>query len=184
MHYLFARRLNMLDIAIHSLSDEELLSEEKQQKLAKEYCIEIPELNRDKAKAEIKKEKLTSENAPENFHVHEGQEYQYFSYKIPFSSSEYISDILKLQNKHEGLSVSEKELEYREYSHSHIEEDGSENTRLRRDAEKAIEGIELCLDEFAANAVEFNQMILPKAIVEKCEAERMIRIKAKHLQEA
>lgn len=176
MHYLFARRLNMLDIAINELSDEALEKETTAAELLKDYRIEIPELQLDKAKCEIKKEKLTADNAPEAFHTRHGHEYDFLSCTFPFSSPEFIDDILKITSKEEGLTLKPKEIVYKEFSHHKIETNNAEYERIQANAHKAIAPVSMLLDEFAADAVEFNQLQLPAAISEKLSAEKLRRV--------
>lgn len=176
MHYLFERRLNMLDIAINDLSDEALKKEATATELLKDYHIEIPELQTEKVKYEIKKEKLTTDNAPEAFHNQHGHEYDFLSCTFPFSSTEFIDDILKMTSKDEGLTIKPKEIVYKEFSHHKIETHNAEYERIKANAHKAIAPVSMLLDEFAADAVEFNQLQLPAAISEKLSAEKLRRV--------
>lgn len=175
MHYLFQRRLNMVDVALNEMKDEEVNDENTAQKLLEENRIVIPDLEWNKAKYEVKKERLTSENAPPEFTVRHGHDYYYMICQIPFSDDNFISDIFKLTAVPEGLSIKPKEIEYREYSHDEIPEKGPEYHRIVANSRKAAEVVEMQLDEFAADAVEFNQVFLPVGIAQKLAAERTRR---------
>ncbi|MDB5252507.1 MAG: hypothetical protein JWP27_1676 [Flaviaesturariibacter sp.] len=176
MHYLFERRLNMLDVELNALKDDDLQKEDLFDRLVDDYRIAIPELNWDKAKYEVKKERLTLDNAPAEFHVRHGEDYHYVVCTVPFSETDYITDIFKMAAPSEGLSIKPKEIEYREYSHDKIEENDAEYERIKTNARKAAQTVDQQLDEFAADAVEFNQVQLPAAVGEKIAQEKSRRI--------
>ncbi|RYY90656.1 MAG: hypothetical protein EOO15_01670 [Chitinophagaceae bacterium] len=175
MHYLFERRLNMLEIAIHELSDEALADYGQQQTLLKDYSVYIPEVNLDKVKEGFHKKDVLPDEGPDGFKLRHKERAYYYTYQVPFTANEFLTDILPMRVCDEGLSVTPEHLLYTEYSHTPIEGDGHEKQRLRANAEKAIADITLVLDEWAANAVEFNQLVLPVAIQEKIQAERLLR---------
>lgn len=176
MHYLFERRLNMVDVALNSLTEEEILEEDREQKLLEEHRIAIPQLEWEKASYDIKKTRLTSDNAPPDFHIHHGHEYTYLECSIPFSDPGFIEDIFTLSSKAEGLSIKPDSLVYREYSHDPIEKGNAEYERIKANVHKAAAAVEMRLDEFAADAVEFNQVFLPAAVQQKLAAEKVRRL--------
>lgn len=176
MHYLFQRRLNMVDVALNKMKDEQVQDADVAQQLLQDHKIEIPALEWEKAKYEVKKERLTSENAPPEFTIRHGHEYDYLICTIPFSDDEFISDIFKLTAVPEGLTIKPNEIEYKEYSHDAIDENGVEYQRIKHNSRKVAQTVELQLDEFAADAVEFNQVFLPAAVTEKLAAERKRRV--------
>jgi hypothetical protein len=180
MHYIFDRRLNMLDIALHDLKESDLSKEHIAEELWKDHRMEIPELEWSKEKISFKKVELSDDNAPEDFHIKEGEEYEYLEYSVPFSDSEFIEDIFKTADKTEGLSIHKDKVIYREYSHSKIEDDPAETDRIKFNAKKAIGTVAERLDEFAADAAEFNQTVLPSAIASKLANEKGFRME-KHL---
>jgi hypothetical protein len=187
MHYIFQRRLNMLDVVINDLKDEELGDPGLEKKLQEEHRIEIPEVVYDKVKYDVKKERLTSETAPAGFHIRHGQEYNYMTATFSFSDDQFITDLLTLQNSDEGLLLAGKEVVYTEYSHDPIAKDSPEFERIKDNAKRAMATVELCLDEAAADAAEFNQVYLPAAIDQKLAAERARRLvaaQAKALKES
>jgi hypothetical protein len=178
MHYIFDRRLNMLDIALHDLPEDDLSKEHIAEELWKDHRIEIPELEWSKEKISFKKEKLTDDNVPDHFHIKEGEEYEYMEYSVPFSGSEFIEDIFKTADKTEGLSIHKDKVIYREYSHDKIEDNEAETGRIRFNARKAIGTVAERLDEFAADAAEFNQTVLPSAIASRLANEKGLRLAA------
>jgi hypothetical protein len=175
MHYLFERRLNMLEIAIHGCSDEELAGFSLPETLLREYSILIPELLHDKAKESTHKKEVLATEGPEGFHLRHKEKAYYYTRKIPFSSTGYLVDILPMRVCEEGLSITPEAVTYIEYSHTEMEGNTRAIVALRAHAEKAIDDVALMLDEYAANAVEFNQLVLPVSIVEKIQAERLLR---------
>lgn len=175
MHYLFERRLNMLEIAVHELSDEALADFGQPDTLLKDYSIYIPELNAEKVKEGFHKKDILPDEGPEGFRIRHKEKAYYYTYEVPFTHSEFLTDILPMRSCEEGLSISADHLRYTEYSHTPIDGDAHEKQRLRANAEKAIADVTLVLDEWAANAVEFNQLVLPVAIQEKIQAERLLR---------
>jgi hypothetical protein len=175
MHYIFERRLNMLDIAIHELKDEEISQERIAEKLLKDHRLFIPKLEMKKEHIEIKKEKLTSDNAPKDFHIDEGKQYEYLKYTVPFSSSEFIDDIFSMSSKTEGLSIHSDKIIYKEYSHDKIEGNSVEENRIRHNARKAMSTVYNRLEEFDADAQEFNQTTLPLAIATRLSNEMGLR---------
>jgi hypothetical protein len=176
MHYIFDRRLTMLDIALHDLKEEDLSRQHIAEELWKDHRIEIPELEWSKEKISFKKEKLNDDNAPEDFHIVEGKEYEYLEYSVPFSGSEFIDDIFKTADKTEGISIHKDKVIYREYSHDKIEDNQAETDRIRFNAKKALGIVAERLDEFAADAAEFNQTVLPSAIASKLANEKGMRV--------
>ena len=178
MHYIFQRRLNMLDVHINDLKDEELADAGIEKKHFEDHKIEIPEVSYDKAKYDVKKERLTSDTAPADFGIHHGKEYNYMKVTFPFSDDTFVTDLLTLQNADEGLTLAGKEVVYTEYSHDPIEKDSPEFQRIKDNAHRAMTTVELTLDEAAANAAEFNQVYLPAAIDQKLAAERARRLVA------
>jgi hypothetical protein len=172
----------MLDIALHELKEDELSKQKIAEELWKDHRIEIPELDWDKEKISFHKEELTDDNAPEDFHIKEGEEYEYLEYTVPFSNSEFIDDIFKTADKTEGLSIHKDKAIYREYSHDKIEDDPGETDRIKFNAKKAIGTVAERLDEFAADAAEFNQTVLPSAIASRLANEKGMRI-GKHIHE-
>jgi hypothetical protein len=124
----------------------------------------------------VKKERLTLDSAPADFHISHGHEYSCLVCTVPFTETETIADIFKLTAPTEGLSITSKEIEYKEFSHDEVEENGAEFERIKSNARKAAQSVELQLDEFAADAVEFNQVQLPAGIGEKIAQEKSRRI--------
>ncbi|TCZ74085.1 hypothetical protein [Flaviaesturariibacter aridisoli] len=175
MHYLFERRLNMLEIAVHQLTDEALADFSLPETLLKEHLIYIPELLTDKAKEDTHKKDVLPDEGPEGYKLRHKEKTFYYTYKVPFSSEEFLTDILPMRSCDEGLTVTPAHVQYTEYSHTPIEGNTRELVRMRVNAEKTIADIALILDEWAANAVEFNQLVLPVAIQEKIQAERLLR---------
>ncbi|GAB4091452.1 hypothetical protein [Flaviaesturariibacter terrae] len=175
MHYLFERRLNMLEIAIHELSDEALADPGQPATLLQDYRLEIPTLLTDKAKEGTHKKDVLPDEGPEGYKLRHKEKAYYYTYEAPFSSEEFLTDILPMRSCEEGLSVSTEKVRYTEYSHTPIEGNTRELVRMRVNAEKSMADIELLLDEWAANCVEFNQLLLPVAIQEKIQAERLLR---------
>ncbi|MCW3072986.1 MAG: hypothetical protein JWP69_55 [Flaviaesturariibacter sp.] len=175
MHYIFERRLNMLDVAINDLKEKDIADAELPMRLAEEHRMEIPELDLAKAEYKVKKERLTSDTAPKDFHIRHGEEYSYMTATFPFTDDAYIRDILTLQKLDEGLTITPKEVIYKEYSHSPFEEGSEEYLRIKANARKAVHTVELSLDEVAAEAAEFNQVYLPAAIKEKLAYEKVRR---------
>lgn len=165
----------MLDIALHELSEKELGRENIAEELWKDHRIEIPQLEWSREKISFKKEKLTNDNAPEDFHIEEGKEYEYLEYTVPFSSSEFIDDIFKTTDKEEGISIHNDKVIYREYSHDKIEDNTEETQRIRFNAKKAIASVASRLDEFAADAAEFNQTVLPSSVATRLANEKGMR---------
>jgi|GEM_PF-5763178 len=175
MHYLFERRLNMLEIEVHDLKDDALADFGLQARLQNDYSIDIPVLNTDGAKEEIDDKEVLPEEGPEGFRLREKTKVYYYRCRAPFSSKAFISDLLPMVTKEEGLSISEEAATYTEFSHVPLEKDTRERLALWARAQKAFADVSLTLDEFAANAVEFNQLILPAAVLEKIQAERLLR---------
>ena len=175
MHYLFERRLNMLEIAVHQCSDEALADFGLPETLLKEHLIYIPELLTDKAREDTHQKDVLPDEGPEGYKLRHKEKTFYYTYKVPFSSGEFLSDILPMRVCDEGLSVTPTHVLYTEYSHTPIDDSTRELLRVRANAQKAISDIVLILDEWAANAVEFNQLLLPVAIQEKIQAERLLR---------
>lgn len=175
MHYLFERRLNMLEIAVHELSDEALADFGQPQTLLQDYSIYIPEVNFEKVKESTHKKDILPDEGPEGFKVRHKEKAYLYTYQLPFTGSDFLTDILPMRVCEEGLSITPEHLLYTEYSHAPIDGDSHEKQRLRANAEKAIADVTLVLDEWAANAVEFNQLVLPVAIQEKIQGERLLR---------
>ena len=165
----------MLDIAISELNEEELDNDHIAEELLKDHRICIPQLEMNKEDIDVKKEKHTDDNAPDNFHIEEGKQYEYLKYKVPFSDSAFIEDIFSTSTKTEGLSIHKDEIIYKEYSHEKIEDNDAEYNRIKNNARKAIASVSEKLDEFAADAVEFNQTTLPRAIATKLANEKSLR---------
>jgi hypothetical protein len=162
----------MLDIAISKLDEDDVSKTSVAEELLKEHRIKIPQLEMNREDIDVKKEKLTSDNAPEDFHIVEGKEYECLKCTVPFSSSEFIDDIFKTSTKTEGLSIHTDKIIYKEYSHDRIEGNNPERDRIRNNARKAIGIVSEKLDEFAADAEEFNQTTLPRAIATKLANEK------------
>lgn len=175
MHYIFERRLNMLEIAVHQCSDEQLADFGLPETLLKDHLLYIPELLTDKAKEGTHKKDVLPDEGPEGFRLRHKEKAYYYTYEVPFSSEDFLTDLLPMRTCDEGLSVTPAQVRYTEYSHTPIEGQTRELVRMRVNAEKAIADIGLVLDEWAANAVEFNQLVLPVAIQEKIQAERLLR---------
>jgi hypothetical protein len=171
----------MLDIAINELKEEELSQTNVAEELWKSHRIIIPQLEMSREDIDFGKEKLTSDNAPEDFHIAEGREYEYMKCTVPFSEDEFIDDIFKTSTKTEGLSIHKDKIIYKEYSHDKIKDSNSERERIRNNARKAIGIVSERLDEFAADAQEFNQTTLPRTIATRLANEKAMRImKAAH----
>ncbi|GAA4323458.1 hypothetical protein [Flaviaesturariibacter amylovorans] len=175
MHYLFERRLNMLEVALHGLSDAALADPGLPENLQRDYAIHIPELDTHKVKEEHSKKELVPNETPEGFHLRKKGTFYVFTYTVPYTSKEFITDILPMRSCDEGLSIGADNVVYREWDHEPIEGNTRELLRLRANAEKALADVQLTLDEYAANALEFNQLVLPVAIIEKIQAERLLR---------
>ncbi|RYY97412.1 MAG: hypothetical protein EOO11_10975 [Chitinophagaceae bacterium] len=175
MHYLFERRLNMLEVALHELTDEALADPGLPERLQRDHAIQIPELDTDKVKEDHSKKELLPNETPEGFKLRKKGTYYVFTYTVPYTFKDFVTDILPMRSCDEGLSIGADNVVYREWDHEPIEGNTRELLRLRANAEKAVADVQLSLDEYAANAVEFNQLLLPVAIMEKIQAERLMR---------
>jgi hypothetical protein len=183
MHYLYERRLNMLEIAIHELSDEQLADYGQPDMLLRGHVLEIPDLEHDHMKEEFHEKDLLPGEGPEEFRLRKKSKAYNYVAKMPFTSSELITDLLPIRSCMEGLSIAPDGLTYVEWSHEPLGENGPDKQRLRANAEKAFADVQLTLDEFAANSAEFNQLLLPVAIQEKIQAERLFRFEQQTLRE-
>jgi hypothetical protein len=182
MHYLYERRLNMLEIAIHALSDEQLADYSLPETLLRDHTIDIPDLEQDKMKEDFHEKELLPGEGPEEFRLRKKTKAYYYTAKTPYSSKEFIQDLLPMRSCMEGLSIAADGLTYTEWSHEPLGKDGPDKQRLRANAEKSFADVKLTLDEFAANAAEFNQLVLPVAIQEKIQAERLFRFEQQALK--
>jgi hypothetical protein len=182
MHYLYERRLNMLEIAIHELSDEQLADFGLPETLLRDHTIDIPDLEQDKMKEDFHEKDLLPGEGPEEFRLRKKTKAYYYTAKAPFSSKEFIADLLPMRTCMEGLSIAADGVSYTEWSHEPLGKDGPDKQRLRANAEKSFADVKLTLDEFAANAAEFNQLVLPVAIQEKIQAERLLRFEQQALR--
>ncbi|RYZ21786.1 MAG: hypothetical protein EOO16_11675 [Chitinophagaceae bacterium] len=183
MHYLYQRRLNMLEIAIHELSDEQLADAGLQEQLLKDYSVTVPDIDREKLKEDYHEKELAPGEGPEDFRLRKKTKAYYYTAKAGFLNDEFVEDLLPMRVCMEGLSIAKDGLTYTEWSHEPLGKDVPDKQRLRANAEKSFSDVQLTLDEFAANSAEFNQLTLPIAIQEKIQAERLFRFELQALRD-
>lgn len=172
MHYIFDRRLNMLDIAINDLSESDLYDEEIKDKLIKEHTIEIPDLQYNKLSNEIKSVKITYDNAPKDFKYTPNEEYDYILFKIPFTKEEFVSDLFKTGEKDQGCYIKGDTLFYKEFSVEKIKDNQPLIEEIRKKATEASNSVQEKIDEYQRQAKKFNEEILPVEVTKRLEKQK------------
>jgi hypothetical protein len=172
MHYIFDRRLNMLDIALDQLSDKDLYDENIKNKLIKEHTIEIPDLVFNKLSHEVKTVKVTYDNAPKDFKFTLNEEYDYILFKIPFIKEEFVGDLFKTGEKDQGCYIKGDTLYYKEWSIEKLKDNAPMIAEIQKKAIDASNQVQEKIDGFQRDARKFNEEILPKEVAERLDREK------------
>lgn len=175
MHYIFDRRLNMVDVALNDLSDKDLYEEDSKQKLIDEHKIEIPDLNIKKLSHEIKTVKLNYDNAPKGFTYTPNEEYDYILFKIPFTKEEFVSDLFKTGEKEQGCYIKGDALYYKEYSAEKLKDNTVAIEEIQKKAFSASNDVQEKIDGYQREAKKFNDEILPVEVSQRLDKEKLKR---------
>lgn len=158
---------------ILSANDTELSSENFEEKVFQEFCIEIPILDKENVDTRIDEEIIGFGNAPEGISFRPGQKMDYALFTVPvIGSSELFLAITRYLYNDRKSGFDGRNVIYKEISQFKISGNDEIISNIKQNAKAKFDSIEKALSDFKVKADAFNEEELRPLISETIKTER------------